>query len=65
MATDTNVAQAELQGAERTRGGQVYRPQVDILEKSDELTLVADIPGVKSDAIDIDFEDSRILKPNQ
>ncbi len=57
MATDTNATQAELQAAERTRGGQVYRPQVDILERAEELTLVADIPGVKSEAIDIDFED--------
>lgn len=57
MATETSVAQPTPESAERTRGGQVYRPYVDIVETSDELTLRADLPGVKSNAIDIDFED--------
>jgi HSP20 family protein len=57
MATDINVNQTEENRAERTRTGQYYRPHVDILEKDDELVLVADMPGVKSDAIDINFED--------
>jgi HSP20 family molecular chaperone IbpA len=57
MATDTTVKLDEPQGAERTRGPLAYRPYVDILEARDELTLVADVPGVKSDAIEIDFED--------
>lgn len=57
MATDTRVKQSEPQGAERTRGGRVYRPHVDILETPEELTLVADIPGVARDMVDIDFED--------
>jgi HSP20 family protein len=57
MAT-VNVKQEQDQGrAERIRGGQTYRPHVDILENNNELTLVADLPGVKSDAIDIHFED--------
>src|SRR5665213_3536856 len=43
--------------AERTRGGQAYRPHVDILESKDELVLVADMPGVKHDNIDINFEE--------
>jgi HSP20 family protein len=57
MATDTSMNQIESPTAERTRGGRVYRPHVDILETAEELTLVADVPGVKSDAIDIDFEE--------
>jgi len=57
MATDISVNQTEEQGAERTRTGQYYRANVDILEKQDELMLVADMPGVKSDGIDINFED--------
>jgi len=57
MATDTSVKQSEPESAERTRGGQVYRPNVDILETAEELTLVADVPGAASDAIDIDFEE--------
>lgn len=57
MATDTSLKQGPEAGAERLRGGQVYRPNVDILETAEELTLIADVPGVKSDAVDIDFDD--------
>jgi HSP20 family molecular chaperone IbpA len=42
---------------EGTRGARYYRPFVDIVETSEELTIRADVPGVKSDAIEIDFED--------
>lgn len=45
---------------ERTRGGQMYRPNVDILEKQDELLVVADLPGVKGSEIDIRFEDGEL-----
>ena len=57
MATDINVKQAEEPCVERTRTGQYYRPHVDILEHGDELLLVADMPGAKSDTIEINFED--------
>ncbi len=58
MATELETKQTEETGsAERTRGGLVYRPNVDILETKDELTLVADMPGVSSESIDIDFKD--------
>lgn len=33
-----------------------YRPVVDILETSEELRLIADMPGVKVDDIDVSFE---------
>ncbi len=56
MTTEATLTN-EPQAAERTRGGRVYRPNVDILESQDELTLVADVPGVKCDSINIDFDD--------
>jgi HSP20 family protein len=34
----------------------VFAPNVDILENADELTLVADVPGVAPDSIDIQYE---------
>jgi HSP20 family protein len=46
----------ELTQAERTRSGRFYRPNVDILERADELTVSADMPGVRSEDIDINFE---------
>jgi HSP20 family molecular chaperone IbpA len=57
MATDINSPATEASVAERTRTGQWFRPPVDILEGADELLLVVDLPGAKSDSIDIDFED--------
>jgi HSP20 family protein len=46
--------------AEHTRSGRFFRPNVDIVEKTDELLLFADVPGAKSDAIDIKFEDGEL-----
>jgi HSP20 family protein len=42
--------------AERTRSGRVYRPNVDIVERDEELTLYADMAGASPDDIDINFE---------
>jgi len=61
MATDIDTTGTEEGQHERTRTGQYYRPHVDILEKPDELLLVADMPGVSRDSIQIDFEDG-VLK---
>lgn len=54
MATDTRNQQEEqtLQSSRRC-----YRPQVDLQEANGELVLVADMPGVAADQIDVDFED--------
>jgi len=62
MATETTPqgAAAEMTAPEHTRSGQVYRPDVDILEKGDELLILADMPGVKPDDIDVKFEDGTL-----
>jgi HSP20 family molecular chaperone IbpA len=41
---------------ERTRSGRTYIPAVDIVEKDDELLLMADVPGAKAEGIDIQYE---------
>lgn len=46
----------ELARHEPTRGAPRYRPPVDILEMSDELRVIADMPGAKAEEIDINFE---------
>ena len=58
MATDTlqKTESAEVTRGERTRSGQSYRPNVDIIERADELTVLADVPGVTGDDVDINFE---------
>ena len=53
-------AAGEVSQAEHTRSGRYYRPNVDILERDDELTVLADIPGTTSDDIDIQFEDGQL-----
>jgi HSP20 family molecular chaperone IbpA len=57
MATDVNANQSTESDVERTRGGRWFRPAVDIVEKGDELQLIADLPGATSETIEIDFED--------
>ena len=52
-----NPSGEETSTAEETRGGQYYRPSVDIYERPDELVLLADAPGAASDSIDVRFED--------
>jgi HSP20 family protein len=64
MATEatTNVQKTETQtaatGPEQTRMGPVYSPAVDIFENDDAITLLADMPGVKASALEIDLRDN-------
>jgi HSP20 family molecular chaperone IbpA len=46
----------ELEGAERTRTRRVFIPKVDIFETGDTIVLVADMPGVSEDGVDITLE---------
>ena len=54
--TETQALQArekeELQG-EATRPGPVFRPDVDILERSDDYVIYADLPGVDEKSVDV------------
>jgi HSP20 family molecular chaperone IbpA len=43
--------------AEQTKTGAVFTPQVDIFETEKEITLLADMPGVKSGKLNIDLRD--------
>jgi HSP20 family protein len=45
---------------QQTRQGQYYRPNVDLIEKSDELLVIADLPGAKREEIDISFENGSL-----
>ena len=51
----------ELTGpAEQTTPGPVFTPAVDIFETENELTLLADMPGVKADDLNIDLRDDTL-----
>jgi HSP20 family molecular chaperone IbpA len=51
-----NKAPADVSRAEQTRNVRHYRPNVDIIERPDELLVVADVPGAAAEAIDVNFE---------
>ena len=62
MNTETVLSKSEggTATAEHTRSGRVFRPNVDIVEKNDELLLYADLPGADGDSIDINFEEGEL-----
>jgi HSP20 family protein len=58
--TKKNVA--EQQGRpEATRGGNYFTPRVDIYESDKELTLFADLPGVRCEDVDLRFERGELI----
>lgn len=44
--------------AEQTRPGKMFTPAVDIFETEREITVLADMPGVKSDDLNIDLREN-------
>lgn len=57
--TETTIQKQEahdLEGVERTRTRRVYIPRVDIYETGDAVVLLADMPGVNENDVDITLE---------
>jgi len=46
----------KVERRETTRPGTYFHPPVDIFETPDELVVVADMPGVQPDGVDVDLE---------
>jgi len=46
--------------AEQTRPGMVFTPAADIFETEKELVLLADMPGVKPEGLDIDLRENTL-----
>lgn len=59
-------ARSELQTSDRggasapeqTRSGAIYTPAADIFENENSITLLADMPGVKANDLEIDLRDN-------
>ena len=51
---------AEVTSREQARNGCHYLPCVDIVEKTDELLLRADMPGASAESIDIRYENGEL-----
>jgi HSP20 family protein len=62
MNTETviNKPESEAAAPEHTRSGRFFRPNVDIVEKAEELLLFADLPGADGNSIDIQFEEGEL-----
>ncbi|HEY7269204.1 MAG TPA: Hsp20/alpha crystallin family protein [Dehalococcoidia bacterium] len=73
MANITNTPakdRAEAARPEATRGGVYFTPRVDIVETDAELTLYAEVPGVRPEDVDLRYEKGELLlhgrvKPRQ
>jgi len=52
---------AETCSAEPTRNGNYFTPRVDIVETEGELLLYADMPGVRSEDIDLRYENRELI----
>jgi HSP20 family protein len=59
--TDSAVNVTDTKRPEATRGGTYFQPRVDIYETDNELTLYADLPGVKAEDVDLRFERGELV----
>lgn len=46
----------QVERVERTRATRVYTPEVDIIERKDDILVVADMPGVDETSVDVTLE---------
>ncbi len=59
MVTEKPASQ-EVTRTEPAWNRPVFRPNVDIVERADELTILADMPGASPEDIDIRFENGTL-----
>jgi len=50
-----------VKNSEPTRNGEFFSPRVDIVETDAELLLFADMPGVRSEDIDLRYENAELI----
>lgn len=60
IATVPQKGRNEVASAESTRAGYFYTPRVDICETEQELTLFADLPGVRPEDVDLRYENGEL-----
>jgi len=60
MAAETKelqkVGTESVEQVERTRDRQVFSPRTDVYETSEAIVVVADMPGVKEDSVELTLE---------
>jgi HSP20 family protein len=58
QAQETEKQELVESGAERTRERRAFVPRVDIYETNDAIAVIADMPGVDADSLEISLEQS-------
>ena len=61
VSTVPTKDRADLAHPEATRGGVYFTPRVDIFETDKELTLLADLPGVRPEDVDLHYEKGELV----
>jgi len=61
LTTTPTKDRAEVARPETTRGGAHFTPRVDIYETEGELTLYAEVPGVRPEDVDLHYEKGELL----
>jgi HSP20 family protein len=61
LTTNPTKDRAEVARPEATRGGVHFTPRVDIFETDSELTLYAEVPGVRPEDVDLHYEKGELL----
>jgi HSP20 family molecular chaperone IbpA len=58
MAQESMIEKRETDTTqpEQMRGGRTYIPNVDIVEQANEILILADVPGVQPNGVDIHYE---------
>lgn len=60
MARNTSLAKQQTQSMVHSDQRQAIAPECDIYESSDEVLLVADLPGVSTDALKINIDNGEL-----
>jgi len=60
MATEKNLVQREESAPERIRERHAVTPAVDIYENNTEILLIADVPGVNPDGLNVHLENGEL-----
>jgi HSP20 family molecular chaperone IbpA len=60
MSTGTELTRTEGKDIEQANQRTVVTPLVDIYENADEVLVVADVPGVASDGVNLRFENNQL-----
>lgn len=60
MSDGKEITRRESQEVERASQRRAVAPLVDIFENNDEILVIADIPGVASDGVKLNFENNQL-----